>query len=259
MKLISQEKRPVSTGFNFIQVSHLLNFENSLYAGEMRLRSAVFLPLLRRVKNAQMQGARRSEERGVLWAYVERRGTSATLQVGIFHPSFTFIKSFFFAVYTAAVFLPVEAGFPGISLPLRPALAEIPIVKLQVIFSGDLLSDLANQIVFLIPAVEECRRKGPDFFPVRHHGRSLESMSVTEGTAIPLALHQTSQEILQGVAFGYENLQTLACLIRPERVQSFLIFLVGMNIGVVEKTQGVDTLLTQDTCGIYRAGRTTDM
>ena len=75
----------------------------------MRPRSAAFQPLSRRVKNAQMQGARRSEERGVLWAYVERRGTSATPHVGVFHSSFTFIKSFFFAVNASAVFLAVEA------------------------------------------------------------------------------------------------------------------------------------------------------
>src|SRR5512135_2733248 len=37
------------------------------------------------VKCAQMQGARHPEERGVLWAYGERRGTRATPQMGAFH------------------------------------------------------------------------------------------------------------------------------------------------------------------------------
>jgi hypothetical protein len=39
---------------------------------------------LRLFKNAWMQGPRNPEERGVLWAYVERRGMRETPQTGIF-------------------------------------------------------------------------------------------------------------------------------------------------------------------------------
>jgi hypothetical protein len=84
-------------------------------------------------------------------------------------------------------------------------------------------------------------------------------MRIAESTAVPLPLHKASHEVFQRVPFGNENLQTLGCLVVAERIQSFLIFLVGMNIGVVEKTQKIDALLTQDSCGINRAGRATDV
>ena len=205
-------------------------------------------------RRPKFRGARRTLERTL-----SDEGRGQPSKCAFFTGLLPLKVSLFLAVYAAAVFLPVETGFPGRTLPLRPAFAEIPIVKFELIFSGDLLSDLANQIVFLVPAVEERCRKGPDPFSVRDHGRSLKSMRVTESTAVPLPLHQASQEVFQRVTFGNENLQTLICLVRPERIQSFLIFLVGMDIGVVEKTQEIDALLMQDARGIYRARRTTDV
>jgi len=205
------------------------------------------------LKNGRTQGARdRKKSRGPEAA----KFNDATMQMVFFEQPSSLEKSIFFAVDTAAVFLSVEAGFPGFSLPFRPALAEIPIVKLETICSGDLLPDVSSQIMFLIPAVEERRRKISDPLPVCDHGRSLKPMGVAESTPIPLTLHQASQEVFHGVSFGNENIQTLVRCVFPERIQPFLIFLIGMNVGIEEKTQEFDSLLTQDPGGKHRAGRT---
>jgi hypothetical protein len=161
----------------------------------------------------------------------------------------------FLAVYAAAVLLAVELHSLRDGNSLLPAFPEIGIMKGDTVLLADPFAHIPDYIVFLIPAVEkrsgECLKTEPDGFG----SRGLQAGGIAVKAALRGVGGNVGEEFLQAVFVMVDNFQFYQVRILADGFQPALVFLVGVDVMVVEKAGNAHTAGAQFLHRIYGARR----
>lgn len=171
----------------------------------------------------------------------------------------SFIKSFFLAEDTSAELLPVHLHLFGFPNPFLPAGPEIVIIKGNLHLAGDGLAGLADQVVFLVPAVEQGRREGIEKSLPGMRSRAPQPHLVTVAAAVLSHEGCLAKEILHGVVLGFLDGETCVFGKLPQRLEPLSVFEIGVDVGVEEQPLDPARLLSEGFERVDRARRTADV
>jgi hypothetical protein len=164
-----------------------------------------------------------------------------------------------FAVDAAAVGLSVHSGLLGNPNPFVPAFPEITIEERDALFSGRRLGFLSDKIVLLIAAVKESG--GESVKPALFCGlRCLGNPEHVTLTAPLFFLEgHLLQERFEGIVVIPDDCEALLRGESGQGVEPFLIFQIGVNVGVEEKPKNLVSLFTEQPQWEDRARGAADM
>jgi hypothetical protein len=166
---------------------------------------------------------------------------------------------FLLAVNAAAVLLPVELQLFGYGDPFLPPLPKIRVVKRDAVFFPGPFSGLPYEIVFLVPAVEKSGGERVEAEPDGCRCRCFHPGGVTVDATTDGVGGDIGEEFLQAVFFAINNFQINQVSKLAERLQPSQIFLVGMDVVIVEKTRDLGTVDAKFLYAVAGAWRTAYM
>ena len=153
--------------------------------------------------------------------------------------------AFFFRKYASAIFLHIEAQFPGAILTLMEIRAEIPVQKRNTEFFGSLLSHSAHQLVVLVRADEQGRGEGIKTMFGGILGCPAEPHFVTFDTAAGDVVCNGANEGTKTVVVLFHQRKLNGCGIVPQCVSAASVFRERMDIGIVPVAGYIDAFLTK--------------
>jgi len=124
---------------------------------------------------------------------------------------------------------------------------------------GYTLCDLPDEIVLLIAAVEEgsCKGVTPILF------RNARGLGKPEMIAVPatcfLPEDNLSQERFEGITLLPDSCKPLLTSVGDQRIKTFSILQIGMDVGVEEETADLVSFPTEDPQRVDGARSATDM
>lgn len=169
------------------------------------------------------------------------------------------VKSFFFTIYTPTIRLAIHPPYPRYPHSFRPAFPEIAIRETYTEFLGQTFADAFYYTVILKSAVEERGRKTVKPPRCSNPGCILQTVVITVPAPFLFPECHISQEPFHGVFCRHGYLQGLGRRIFLHRIQTLLIFTIGMNVGVIEEAADFMPLIPEDPKGVNAAGSTADM
>jgi hypothetical protein len=114
---------------------------------------------------------------------------------------------FLLAVDAATILLPIEPKCLGLLDPLFPPLAKITVEKRYPLLVTDLLTDLFDERMVLVSAVEQGRGKGAKFAVTGYLCGSVKPKVIAEPAALLLAECDPPQELFETVFVPIDHLQ----------------------------------------------------
>ncbi len=117
--------------------------------------------------------------------------------------------AFPFAVDTATVSLVVEPKFFGEAVAFPEARSEILIVESHSFFFSKLISQLPQQVMFLIRADEQGSSKSFEASSLSDLGGFRQPQPVTIGAAVALMSHNSLKVLQHVVAVSYNKRQVI--------------------------------------------------
>jgi hypothetical protein len=167
--------------------------------------------------------------------------------------------SLLFAVNAAAVRLPVHPDLLRNPDPFGPAFAEIPIEEGNPLRFGHAPGNLPDKIVLLIAAEEEGGRKGvePALFCKPCDVGKPEMIAVPATFLLPK--DHLSEKFLKGIDLIPDDCEPLLTGVGRQRIETFSILQIGMDVGVGEETADLVSFTAEDPKWVDGARGATDM
>ena len=140
-----------------------------------------------------------------------------------------------FTVDAAAVPLPVQGELLGDVNTLLPSFPEVRIEKLNIVLFPEMFAKFPDCVVFLIFAVEERRSECVETETGRFRRGYLQSGGITVKAAFIGLASYRPEEFLQTVFIPIDDFQFNHCGILSDRLQSFTVLQIGVDVMVEEK------------------------
>jgi hypothetical protein len=168
-------------------------------------------------------------------------------------------ETFFLTEDAAAIGLAVQTEFFGFFNPFLPARSKILIEKRELETLRNMEADLFDPVMFLKTAVKEGGREEIKASGLGLPGRGLQTDFITGSTTLRPPGPGLIQKKFQIILIIIINLQPTNPGIFFQGFPPFLVFPVGMDIGIIKITADLNSLMAQGLQRIDGAGGTTDV
>ena len=160
---------------------------------------------------------------------------------------------------TAAVLLHIEAQLPGLGLPLPEAGAEIPVEEPHAIACRERLSRPADALVVLVGADQEGGGEVGEAVFRGEAGGLLQAGGVAVGAPVLDVPRHRLDEAPQAVLLPDRQVQADGGGVVHQGVPPGLVLLIGVDVGVIPESGGLDALVPKAFHTVDAARRTADV
>jgi len=166
------------------------------------------------------------------------------------------IVTLLFTVYTSTIRLPIHAQLFGSLDSLNPSLPKIMIKEGNFLTLPLLLSDLPDQIVFLITAVQKGGGKCVKTLFPGNARRLKKPYPVAVTAAIFFVENNLPQEIFARVGIIHPQPKTNLISVGLQSIETSFIFHIGMYIGIIEEPLHIVSPIAENSERVDRAWST---